>query len=247
MFCRLNGSQQQFGTISSQRTVIAERLDDGPASSQPSLRWGSARRNMCCFLNAAGADGCGCVWLCPRVYTSRKFRWSCSSTNLVLLLLEKLSHVFFSVLLSHRMCAPSCAVLAGAGITGWKQSCKSAGYLWQILWRGCKSWTLHPSSLSFSFPWAMRLLCKRRSFPFIYPSAWRPTWSSSLKKPVISNQRAWQTSRIRLAGGWRGWCLCWVLSRVTAGKWTLEGPAIEEKLYLMHLSALVWQRWTPRK
>lgn len=42
MFCRLNGPQQQFGTISSQRIVIAERLDDSLASFQPFAELGAA-------------------------------------------------------------------------------------------------------------------------------------------------------------------------------------------------------------
>lgn len=136
MFCHLNGPQQQFGTISSQRIVIAGRLDDSPASFQPFAGlWRcrdcsevEARERTCAiFWTLSVQTGAGCVCVCACVFTLHAnsdvpiaAQTSCCCWRSSQKLFSSVVKFNFNVLLCHRMCSlpscrgrPSCAALAG--------------------------------------------------------------------------------------------------------------------------------------
>lgn len=190
MFCRLNGPQQQFGTISSQRIVIAERLDDSPASFQPFAGlWRccdssevEGRGRTCYFLNILGADASG-LYVCTRQFTLRAnsdvpvaAQTSCCCWRSSQKLFSSVVKFNFNVLLCHRMCSlpscwgtPSCAALAGC----WHPRVKAELQISRVSSDRFyeESASLAPSiplSLSFPSPWTVHFLCRRRCFPLVY-------------------------------------------------------------------------------
>lgn len=189
MFCRLNGPQQQFGTMSSQRIARRERLDDSPASFQPFAGLWLCRdcsevevRNMCYFLNTLGANRSrGCVCACVftlhansdvpiAAQSSCCCCWRSSQK-----LFSSVVKLNFNVLLCHRMCSllscwgrPSCAALAGCRHPRVKAELQISPLSPDRFYEESASRSPSIPSPSFPSPWTMHFLCERRCFPLIY-------------------------------------------------------------------------------